>query len=76
MRGNISPFLPLSLNPDQAMEVDCTQIRKVANDTSQFPEGFVVVESDSSLDDVAGYTAGHEGKLQTFAMERVPERKQ
>ena len=74
--GNISPFAPLSLNPDQAMEVDCAQIRKLANDTSRLLEGFVVVESDLSLDDVAVYTAGHEGKLQTFEMERVPERKQ
>jgi hypothetical protein len=74
--GNVSPFLPLALNPDQALEVDCSQIRKLANDTSRFLEGFVVVESDFSLDAVAVYTAGHEGKLQTFGIERVPERKQ
>jgi len=74
--GNISPFLPLSLNSDQAMEVDCAQIRKLANDNSRFLEGFVIVESDFNLDDVAVYTAGHEGKLQTFDTERVPERKQ
>jgi hypothetical protein len=74
--GNVSPFLPLALNPDQALEVDCSQIRKLANDTSRFLEGFVVVESDFSLDAVAVYTAGHEGKLQTFGIERVPARKQ
>jgi hypothetical protein len=73
--GNVSHFQALTLGADQAVEVDCAQVRKLANDNSAFLEGFLVFESDFSLDVVSVYTAGQDGKLETLEIERVPERK-
>jgi len=75
--GAISPFSDVTLAADQAAEIDCTQIRKLLNITNDhLLDGFSVLETDFHLDLVSVYSAGHHGKLETFATERVPERKQ
>jgi hypothetical protein len=75
--GTISPFSDVTLAADQAVEVDCAQIRKLLNITNDhLLDGFSVLESDSHFDLVSVYSAGHHGKLETFGLERVPERKQ
>jgi hypothetical protein len=75
--GTISPFSDVTLAPDQAVEIDCAQIRKLLNITNDhLLDGFSVLESDFHLDLVSVYSAGHHGKLETFGLERVPERKQ
>jgi hypothetical protein len=74
--GAISPFFDVTLAADQAVEIDCSQIRKLINNTDHLLDGFSVLETDFHLDLISVYSAGHHGKLETFAIERVPERKQ
>ena len=73
--GSISHFFPITLNADQAMAVECPEIQKMGNIATPFSEGFVIVESDLSMDVVSVYTAGQGGKVATLEIERVPERK-
>lgn len=73
--GEISPFRPIKLGGDQALAVDCSEIRALAKAPAGFLDGFLVVESDFSLDVVAVYTGAAKGLLETFGIERVYERK-
>jgi hypothetical protein len=83
--GKIIPIAREKLLPDEAMEVDCEDIaRRLFPSGLPAPliEGFVVVESDSSLDVTAVYTTAaldDEGRKAVhqngIEVERVPERK-
>jgi hypothetical protein len=73
--GSISQFLPIPLNADQAMAVECPDILKMGNIITPFSEGFVIVESEFSMDVVSLYTAGQGGKVSTLEIERAPERR-
>lgn len=70
--GPISQFYEARLNPDQALEIDCPDILQLAR-TQGFLKGFVVIETDSELDVVAVYTAGHP-QVETMEVVRVQPR--
>ena len=73
--GPVSKFHNVALGPDEALEIDCPDIRKLANHEGDFAKGFVVIESETELDVVAVYTAaGAEGQVETLHTERVPAR--
>jgi hypothetical protein len=55
--GPVSPFTEARLGPDEALEIDCEDIRKLADSSADFVKGFVVIESKVELDVVAMYTA-------------------
>src|ERR1041385_2878665 len=62
---------PLSVMPDQALEIDCTGITRVRR--APFLKGFAVLLSPLPLDIVAVYTAaGSTGRVETMDIERVP----
>jgi hypothetical protein len=74
--GPVSKFFDAQLGPDEALEIDCPDIRKHAGTHEEFLKGFVVLESDSELDVVAVYTAaGDEREVETLQIERVPPRR-
>jgi hypothetical protein len=78
--GPVSRPFRARLGPDEALEIDCPDIRShVAPEYSQtdFLKGFVVIESDVELDVVAVYTASAaDGQVETLHIERVPPRRQ
>ena len=74
--GPVSTFHRAKLGPDEAMEIDCADIRKFTGTEEGFLKGFVVIECESELDVVAVYTAVGANKLiETLHMERVPPRR-
>ena len=74
--GPASDFIDAGLGPDQALEIDCPDIRAHAGVDDPLLKGFVVIESDVELDVVAVYTAAGDGdQVQTLHMERVPPRR-
>lgn len=82
--GGVSPWHQVTLKPDQAMELDCTAIRKAAQEIGlqnpPFLKGFLVIQSQSELDIVTVYTAatdkgGHVGDVASLHTERVPMRR-
>jgi hypothetical protein len=74
--GPVSRFFDAKLGPDQALEIDCPDIRKHAGVDEKFLKGFVVLESEAELDVVAVYTAaGDDGQVETLDVERVPARR-
>jgi hypothetical protein len=69
--------LPLKLGSDQALELDCLRILRLARVfiRSPFAKGFAVIQSRLPLDVVAVYTGADSlGALETMHMERVPAR--
>jgi hypothetical protein len=70
--GPISPFFEARLNPDQALEIDCPDILRHAEQQG-FLKGFVVIQTPSELDVVAVYTAGHP-QVETLEIKRVEPR--
>ena len=62
----------IRLLPDQALEIDCAEILRLAR--SEFSKGFLVIQSARELDVVAVYTAGPRAEVQTMDVERVPAR--
>ena len=73
--GPVSGFHDAKLGPDEALEVDCPDIRNIARARDPFLKGFLVIESPTELDVVAVYTAaGREGDVEALHMERVPPR--
>lgn len=71
-----STFRPATLGPDEALEIDCPDIREIAQPKDDLVKGFVVIESETELDVVAVYTAaGPEKNVQTLHTERVPARR-
>jgi hypothetical protein len=74
--GPVSKFFDAKLGPDEALEIDCPDIRRHAQVRDEFIKGFVVLESESELDVVAVYTAaGAHGQVETLEVERVPARR-
>jgi hypothetical protein len=73
--GGISSFTFAALKPDQALEIDCTDIAK-RSDERGFIKGFAVVQSPTELDIVAVYTAaqGPGRPVVALEVERVPGR--
>ena len=70
--GRISPFFQAQLKSDEALEIDCQDILRHA-DENGFLKGFVVIETPSELDVVAVYTAGHPA-VETLEIEHVNPR--
>ena len=70
--GPVSRFFLAHLRPDEALEIDCPDILRHAQ-AQNFLKGFVVIESESMLDVVAVYTAGHDD-VETEDVVRVPPR--
>jgi hypothetical protein len=74
--GPVSDYFETKLGPDQALEIDCPDIRAHGAVDADLLKGFVVVESDVELDVVAVYTAaGQDDQVETFHTERVPPRR-
>lgn len=72
--GPVSQLYDAKLGPDEALEIDCADIFRLAG-TKGFLKGFVVIESDVELDVVAVYTAaGVRGQVTTLHTERVAPR--
>ena len=60
---------------DEALEVDCPDIRTLAPTKDKFLKGFLVLESVRDFDVVAVYTvAGADGEIRALEIERVPAR--
>jgi hypothetical protein len=73
--GPISNFFGTRLRPDEALEIECANIREHLRSTATFVTGFAVIQSRTPLDVVAVYTAaGSTQQIQTMEMERVPPR--
>lgn len=75
--GPISPFSGAVLAPDQALEIDCTDIARRSQQRLSFLKGFAVLQSPSELDVVAVYTAASSprGTVTALEIERVPGRR-
>ncbi|MEK6288980.1 MAG: hypothetical protein AABO57_24945 [Acidobacteriota bacterium] len=71
--GPISGFKKSKLEPDGAAKVDCSAIGNFGIHAIHGVEGFLVIESDLSLDVIAVYTAG-KGEVQSIDVEQVRER--
>jgi hypothetical protein len=72
----ITNFIKDVLRPDQATKVDCSMLGKFGNQPIHGFEGFLVIESQLSLDVVAVYTAsGATGKVESMDVEYIRERK-
>lgn len=75
--GKVSGFQDSSLGPDEAVEIDCEETKRLLNIANlTFLKGYVVLESAKELDVVAVYsgTQGPNWPLNTFHTERVPSR--
>jgi hypothetical protein len=73
--GRVTNFFNTQLGPDQALEIDCQDIERHA-DQGGFLKGFVVIQSAVELDVVAVYTvADANQQVETFFAERVPPRR-
>lgn len=71
--GPISQFHTFALKPDQALELDCELLHKLA-ETHEFIKGFAVIQCYTRLDVVAVYTAGvldNPSKVESLHLERV-----
>ncbi len=74
--GKISRFTEIKLGPDQAVSINCAQIRELLGTRPDFIDGFTLIESNVELDVVAVYTAADKhGQVVTLDTERVPVRK-
>jgi len=73
--GPISPFSGAMLGPDQALEIDCTDILRRSRERG-FIKGFAIIQSQAELDIVAVYTAAPSIRQPVVALdvERVPGR--
>ena len=72
--GPVSQTFVAKLGPDQALEIDCPDIRERLAKTysAGFFKGFVIIESNVKLDLVAVYTAADgTGAVKTMDIERV-----
>lgn len=72
--GPVSRFVDAELGPDQSLEIDCSEICKLAEVDSRLLKGFVVLQSPEKLDVVAVYTAAKgrgDEPVQTMHVERV-----
>ena len=74
--GPITTFFDAVLKPDQALEIECRDIRDRAPKLPFF-KGFVVIQSDTEFDVVGVYTAAQspDGRVVALEIERVPVRR-
>lgn len=73
--GPISEFQKSKLDPDAVTKVDCSGIGSFGIHPIHGVEGFLVIESNLSLDVIAVYTAGkHGGEVESIDVEQVRER--
>ena len=70
--GPIGHFQTFLLRPDEALELDCALLHKIAG-VDGFIKGFAVIQCATRLDAVAVYTAGDldTGKVVSLHLERV-----
>ncbi len=74
--GTISPWKGAGLKYDEVMQVNCPQIQDFGVIFIHGFEGFLVIESNVSLDVVAVYTAAAvRGQVSSIDVESVRERK-
>ena len=75
--GPVSSFSKAQLRYDEAMEIDCADIRCLAHRRDPFSKGFVIIQTDDvDLDVVAVYTAaGADHHVETLHTERVRPRR-
>lgn len=75
--GPVSEFSAARLGPDEALEIDCADIRCLSRRRDDFLKGFVVIQVTSvELDVVAVYTAaGADQHVETLDIERVTPRR-
>ena len=80
--GKVSQFLFHELGPDEALEVDCEEIPTefFGGPVAPYVKGFLIVESEESLDVTAVYTAGDlpagaVSSVQSSDVEKIRERK-
>ncbi len=74
--GPVSRFTDAKLGPDEVLEIDCEDIRRLADSPADLVKGFVVIESKVELDVVAVYTAaGATDRIETLHTERVAPRR-
>ncbi len=74
--GQVSRFFDAKLGPDEAMEIECREVRDRTGASDDFITGFVVIESKVELDVVAVYTAvGRTELVETLHVDRVPPRR-
>lgn len=74
--GPISKSYDVWLKPDQSMEIDCPDIKRLVQSNEDFLKGFVVIDSKLELDVVAVYTAaGKSDTVETLHTRRVPVRR-
>jgi hypothetical protein len=71
-----SDFDAFGLGPDEALEIDCRQIRDLADlgGPGDLLTGFVVIETDIELDVVAVYSADADG-VRSMDVERIEPRR-
>lgn len=78
--GPVSDFSEATLGPDEAIEIDCTDVMALLNQSGAHPEkfvkGWVIIETLAELDVVAVYaTAISAGEpVNTFHTERIQPR--
>ncbi|HEX8851052.1 MAG TPA: CARDB domain-containing protein [Gemmatimonadaceae bacterium] len=74
--GPVSPFTGATLGPDQALEIDCTDMARRSREHGFF-KGFAVLQSPRELDVVAVYTAAPAADRPVVALEveRFPGRR-
>ncbi len=77
--GPVSRFLDLALGPDEALSLDCAELRRLLgpppSPAGGLVDGFIVIESEAEVDVVAVYTAaGAAGRVEALRTERVPPR--
>ena len=79
--GMIIPIDRDILRPNEALKVDCVELERLLPDGFPYIEGFVVIESDKSLNVTAVYTAANlEGflsssKVRSIDVEQIHERR-
>ena len=75
--GPVSTFFSAALKPDQALEIECTDLSRRLGTGARFLKGFVVIQCPTELDVVGVYTAAPsaDGRVVAFDLERVPVRR-
>jgi hypothetical protein len=74
--GPITTFFDAVLKPDQALEIECSDIVR-RSPKMRFYKGFIVIQSETEFDVVGVYTAAQsiEGRVVALEIERVPVRR-
>jgi CARDB len=74
--GPVSESVDLRLGSDEALEINCPDIRAHCGVDDDFVKGFVIIDSDIELDVVTVFTAAAiDGEVETLHTERLPPRR-